>query len=73
MADVHMVISYCLRHTEEVNECLAARRQEATKLRAQVEVDPKTQIIRRRLLEQRARSLKLLLFLLLLPRGLRRV
>ena len=55
LADVHMVISYCLRHAEEVNEYLAAQRQVAAELRTQVEADPKTQIIRRRLLEQRAR------------------
>ena len=42
LADVHIVISYCLRHTEEVNEYLAARRQEATELRTKIEADPKT-------------------------------
>ena len=55
LADIHMVISYCLRHTEEVNEYLAAQRQEAADLRTQIEADSKTQIIRWRLFEQRAR------------------
>lgn len=54
LADIHMVIGYCLRHAEDVNEYLAARRQEAAELRTQIEADPKTQIIRQRLLEQRA-------------------
>lgn len=54
LADVHMVIGYYLRHTKDVNDYLAARRQEATALRAQIEADPKTQTIRQRLLEERA-------------------
>ena len=55
LAVVHMVISYWLRHADDVNEYLATQRQEAAELRTQIEADPKTQIIRRRLLEQRAR------------------
>jgi len=54
LADVHMVIGYCLRHAEDVDEYLAARRQEAAELRTQIEADPKTQMVRQRLLGQRA-------------------
>jgi len=55
LADIHMVISYYLRHAEDVNEYLAAQRQEAAELHTRIQADPKTQIIRQRLLEQRAR------------------
>jgi len=55
LADVHIVISYCLRHGEEVDEYLAAQRKESAELRERIEADPKTQMIRQRLLEQRAR------------------
>jgi uncharacterized protein (DUF433 family) len=55
LADIHFVIAYYLRHPEDVNEYLAQQRDNSEKLRAQIESDPGTQLIRSRLLERRAK------------------
>ena len=53
LPDVYAVIAYYLRHTDEVDAYLRARRQQANEVRREIESDPATQRIRDRLRSRR--------------------
>lgn len=53
LADVYAVLTYYLRHREEVDTYLAQRRQEADRLRARIEGQSDRRGIRERLLSRR--------------------
>ena len=52
VADVYAVITYYLRHRDEVNEYLARRRSEAEEIRREAEVGRDREGLRRRLLDR---------------------
>jgi len=53
LADIHLVISYFLRHPVEVDQYLATQCQQADELQRRVTADTTTQVVRQRLLERR--------------------
>ncbi len=54
LADVYAIIAYYLTHQQEVEEYLAAQARQSAEIRAVVEADPTTQIIRERLRARQA-------------------
>ena len=57
LADVHAVIAYYLRHRDEVNGYLRARRDEAEKLRQEIEArQPARDEFREKLLARQAQE-----------------
>jgi len=56
LADVHLVISYYLRHFEDVNAYLAQQRRETDALKTRITADFKTQVVRQRIEERRSRE-----------------
>jgi len=53
LADVHSVIGYYLHHRSEVDAYLATRKEEADKLRAEIEALPQTKELREKLIARR--------------------
>lgn len=56
LADVYAVIAYYLKHTETVDAYVAARQEQAGRLRTEIEAHADTRGIRERLLARRKAS-----------------
>ena len=56
LADIHAVISFCLRHTKEVEEYLCQQRQAADTVRRQIEAIVAPPGLRQRLLARRSQK-----------------
>lgn len=53
LPDVYAVIAYYLRHSDEIDAYLRARRQRADEIRHEIEADPAAQRVRDRLRSRR--------------------
>lgn len=53
LPDVHSIISYYLRHRDDVDAHIAGRRAEADQLRAEIEARPQNKELREKLIARR--------------------